>query len=61
MLAECYAFEYYLVPTDLAWLVCENNHGVLLAVGEPVRTRLASLSHAPPVAPRLGWLQPWAS
>jgi hypothetical protein len=49
VLGECPAFEYLIVPPGLEWLVGENHHGVLYAVGEPVATRLRSIpSVAPP-------------
>jgi hypothetical protein len=43
VIGECSAFEYLIAPNDLAWLICENHHGVLVAVGEPVATRLRAL------------------
>lgn len=39
-IGECYAFEYYLVAKDFAWLICENHHNVLIVVGESVMPRL---------------------
>jgi hypothetical protein len=44
VLGECYAFEYYLVAMDRQWLLCENHHGVLMAIGEPAETRLRALA-----------------
>ena len=43
VIAECYQFEYSLIQQRLAWLVCENHHCVLIAVGNPVEDRLQSL------------------
>ncbi len=43
LLGECPAFEYGLVALSLDWLVFENHHGVLMALGEPVETRLRAL------------------
>jgi hypothetical protein len=35
--------EYYLVPKSLDWLVCENHHAVVIAIGEAVAERLAQV------------------
>jgi hypothetical protein len=43
VIAECYHFEYSLVQQRLEWLVCENHHSMLIAVGNPVEDRLQSL------------------
>jgi len=40
---ECYRFEFVVLHPSFSWLICESHHGVLYAVGEPVRTRLESL------------------
>jgi hypothetical protein len=40
--AECPAFEYVVADPDGAWLLMENHHGLLVAVGEPVATALAA-------------------
>jgi hypothetical protein len=39
VIGECYAFEYYIIAKDLSWLLCENHHDSLIAVGA-VRDRL---------------------
>jgi hypothetical protein len=44
LLGECYAFEYYLVAEDRQWLIGENKHGVMTAIGEPVERRLRALA-----------------
>jgi len=36
-------FEYYILNRDFKWLLCENHHEVLIAVGEPVASNLAHL------------------
>jgi hypothetical protein len=36
VIGECYGFEYYLVAQDLRWLICENHHDVLIAIGAEV-------------------------
>jgi hypothetical protein len=43
VIAGCPAFEYLIVPPGLEWLVGENHHGVLYAVGEPVASRLLGI------------------
>jgi hypothetical protein len=40
ILGECYAFEYYLVAKDLSWLVGENHHDVVFAIGKDVEQKL---------------------
>lgn len=40
LLGEMTAFEYYLVPKKLNWLLCETHHDVLVGVGEPIVERL---------------------
>jgi hypothetical protein len=44
VLGEHHLFEYYVVQRHLAWMVAENHHNVLIAVGEPVAARLESLA-----------------
>ena len=43
VIGECYAFEYYLVAKDLSWLVCENHHDVVFALGD-AQERLANVA-----------------
>lgn len=43
VLSDCFRFEYCLTPPGLEWLVCENHHGLLIAVGDPVQARLREL------------------
>jgi len=40
VIGEMTAFEYYLVPKKLDWLLCETHHDVLVGVGEPIIKRL---------------------
>lgn len=40
IVGECYGFEFYIVPKELNWLVCETHHGVVCAIGEAVEGRL---------------------
>jgi hypothetical protein len=44
VIAACYGFEYCVAPLEMDWLVCENHHGVLYAVGEPVGSRLRAIA-----------------
>jgi hypothetical protein len=43
VIGDCFAFEYCVAPLGLDWLVCENHHSVLIAVGEPVGSRLRAV------------------
>jgi hypothetical protein len=43
IIGECYGFEFYLVARNLLWLVCENHHGRLFAIGDEVEARLNGL------------------
>jgi hypothetical protein len=36
IISECFAFEYYLVPKDKSWLLCENHHNCIIGVGKNV-------------------------
>jgi len=37
------SFEYYVVSKKCEWLVCENHHGYLIANGEEMANKLASV------------------
>lgn len=50
VIGECYGFEYYIVPKDLSWLLCENHHDVLIAVGDEIRARLLDMASRHPEA-----------
>ena len=39
-IGECSGFEYVVADPKGNWLVLENHHGVLVAIGEPVTTNL---------------------
>jgi hypothetical protein len=43
VISECSCFEYYIVSKRLTWLVGENHHDVVFAVGTPVANRLSRL------------------
>lgn len=34
IIGKCFGFEYYIVPKDLSWLVCENHHGRVIGCGK---------------------------
>ena len=46
ILGECYPFEYYLIPKDRRWLLCENHSDVLCAIGEEVQHKLKAVEAA---------------
>lgn len=45
VIEECYAFEYYLVSKKFLWLLCENHHGYLIGIGNPVVDKMRKLQH----------------
>ena len=36
VIGECFGFEYYLIPKDKQWLLCENHHNVLIGIGKQI-------------------------
>jgi len=36
IVAECFAFEYYVISLDCTWLICEDHHNRIHGVGEPI-------------------------
>ena len=36
IIGECFAYEYYLIPKDKRWLVCETHHNSIVGVGNEV-------------------------
>lgn len=44
IIGECYGFEYYLVSKSFAWLLCENHHNTIFAVGSDVSARLSGVA-----------------
>ena len=40
VVAECYGFEFYVIQQKFRWLVCQNHHHVVVAVGAEVEDRL---------------------
>ena len=41
VLSECLAFEYYIVPRKMDWLLCENHHNLIIGSGESIVSKLA--------------------
>jgi len=33
IIGECFGFEYYIIPKNKAWLICENHHSRLIGIG----------------------------
>ena len=48
IVAESFAFEYYLVDSEFRWMVGENHHSSLFAIGSPAADRLRELKAAGP-------------
>ena len=40
VLEDMYPFDFYVCPKKYDWLVTQEHHGVILAVGEPVASKL---------------------
>ena len=36
IIGECFGFEYYLVPKNKKWLLCENHHGRVIGIGDEI-------------------------
>jgi len=34
IISECFAFEYYIIDKNKEWLLCENHHNRLIAIGD---------------------------
>jgi len=44
IIGECYAFEYYLIPKDKTWLLCETHHNRLIGVGNEIIGKLSEVA-----------------
>ncbi len=44
IVGECYCFEYYLIPKDTSWLICENHHNRIIGVGNSVIKKLGEVA-----------------
>lgn len=40
VIGECYAFEYYIIPKSMEWLLCENHHNRMIGIGNQITARL---------------------
>jgi hypothetical protein len=40
VIGECYGFEFYVIQQQFQWLLCENHHDVVVAVGSEVEENL---------------------
>ncbi|MFC7339666.1 DUF6756 family protein [Haloferula chungangensis] len=40
VIGDCFGFEYYLVPKDRSWLLCENHHDAMIGIGEKITAQL---------------------
>lgn len=43
IISECSYFDFYICQKKYNWLVTDTHHGIILATGEPVATRLEAL------------------
>jgi hypothetical protein len=43
VIRETHYFEYYVVSKKFEWLLCENHHDILMAVGQPMVDQLAQI------------------
>ena len=41
VIGECYGFEYYIIPKNRDWLLCENHHSRVIGLGEIINRKLA--------------------
>jgi hypothetical protein len=44
VIGECYGFEYYLIPKDKSWLLCENHHDRIIGIGSCVTGKLGDVA-----------------
>ena len=44
VLGGCFAFEYYLIPKNKNWLLCENHHNEIIGVGETIENRMVKFA-----------------
>ena len=36
IVGECFSYEYYLIPKDKRWLLCETHHNSIVGIGKEV-------------------------
>lgn len=46
VLTNMHDIEYYIVDRELNWMIMENHHDILIAVGEPAESRFLELKTA---------------
>jgi hypothetical protein len=46
VLNNMHGIEYYIVDRKFNWMVMENHHDILMAVGEPAESRILELKSA---------------
>ena len=46
IIGECPPFEYYIASPHLDWLIGENHHNVIFAVGETVVHNLSQIGES---------------
>ena len=47
IIGECFGFEYYIVPKDLSWLICENHHGRVMGCGVVIEGAIKKVAALP--------------
>lgn len=40
IIGECFAYEYYLIPKDKSWLLCETHHNSIVGIGTEVISKI---------------------
>ena len=40
VIGECFAYEYYLIPKNKDWLICETHHNSVVGVGNEITSRI---------------------
>ncbi len=40
IIGECFAYEYYLIPKNKRWLLCETHHNSIVGVGKEVISKI---------------------
>ncbi len=39
IIGECFGFEYYIFDKNKKWLICENHHNRLIAIGQKLKEK----------------------
>ena len=40
IIGDCFAYEYYLIPKNMKWLVCETHHNRIIVIGSDLISEL---------------------